>query len=225
MAELGYLFMETITAPHIYVSIVYVLKSIMAAALIVIIGYVIAKILCITTKKILYKVGLDKYFIDHNLDYAIGKVSPSTVMSEIVKWYVWVLFLIPAISILNLGEISVLLMDFVKWIPSLLVGITIVVCGLIVSEFVAVKVRTLKFKLINHVALVLKAIVLFFFLDVAIVEIGLNIALVENTFLILLSGVVITMSLAIGIGLGFALKEDGKNLIDSIKKDIDRIEA
>ena len=225
MVELSNLFVETITAPLLYVSIVSILKSVIAASLIVIIGYIISKILGITTKKILYKLGLDKYFIDHNLDYAIGKASPSKVVGEIVKWYILVLFLIPAISILNLGEISVLLMDFVKWIPSLLVGTTIVIGGLIVSEYVAAKIRTLRFKLINHIALAVKAVILFFFLDVAIVEIGLNISLVENTFLILLSGVVITMSLAIGIGLGFALKEDGKKLIDSIKKDIDRIEA
>ncbi|RLG14397.1 MAG: hypothetical protein DRN66_02150 [Candidatus Nanohalarchaeota archaeon] len=213
---------ENIMSPILHQKIFSGLIGLAVAAVIIALGYMIAKILGITTKKILYKIGFDKYFIDHNLDQSIGKASASSVVGEIVKWYVWVLFMIPAIDILQLGEISILLLDFVKWIPSLILGSVIVIAGLIASDFCARKIKNLTFGLKNQVALGVKLIILFFFLDVALVEVGLNITLIENTFLIILGGVVLALSIAIGLGLGFALKDHGKEIIDGIKKDIEK---
>ncbi|MCK5039574.1 MAG: hypothetical protein KAR87_01230 [Candidatus Aenigmarchaeota archaeon] len=224
MVDLITSFKETITSPLLYASIMEALKNITVAMIIIIIGYIIAKILGMTTKKLLYKIGLDKYFIDNGLDHAVGRASVSGIVGEIVKWYVWALFLIPSITILQLGEMSAILLDFVRWIPSLLIGSVIVIGGLIVSEFLAKKIRNLTFRFKNQMALVVKMIVLFFFADVALVEIGLNITLIENTFLILLGGMVFTLALAIGIGLGFALKENGKEVIEELKKDFKKIE-
>ena len=224
MVDLINSFKETITSPLLYASIMEALKNITVAMIIILIGYIIAKILGMTTKKLLYKIGLDKYFIDNGLDHAVGRASVSGIVGEIVKWYVWALFLIPSITILQLGEMSAILLDFVRWIPSLLIGSVIVIGGLIVSEFLAKKIRNLTFRFKNQMALVVKMIVLFFFADVALVEIGLNITLIENTFLILLGGMVFTLALAIGIGLGFALKENGKEVIEELKKDFKKIE-
>ena len=223
MSDINFL-KESIMSPLLSEKIFSFFIGVILSLIIIIGGYIIAKILGITVKKILYKIGFDKYFIDNNLDHSIGKASISSIAGEIVKWYIWALFLIPAINILQLGDISLLLMDFVKWIPSLIIGIMIIISGLIISEFCAKKIKKLTFGLKNQFAFIIKVIILFFFIDVALVEIGLNISLIENTFLIILGGFVFTLSIAIGISLGFAFKEHGKEIIEKIKKDIEKKE-
>ncbi|OYT34672.1 MAG: hypothetical protein B6U87_01695 [Candidatus Aenigmarchaeota archaeon ex4484_52] len=215
---------EFVMNPIIFVgqNVLATLPGIFGAIIIILLGLLIAKILGNATKKILYKLGLDKYLIEHKLDNAIGMVSASKISGDIVKWYVFVLFLIPAVNVLKLGDISLLIIDFVKWFPSLIFGIVIVICGLLVSEYCSRNLKNTTFKFKNQIALCIKLIILFFFLDVALSEIGLNIVFIENVFLLILGGFIFALSLAMGIGLGFALKEEGKEFFNTIIKEIEK---
>ena len=74
-------------------SFVNLLPGLIAALLLLLIGYVIAFFLGHALKVILDKLGLDRWIAKARLTKAIGNVHISSIFGEITKWYVFVIFL------------------------------------------------------------------------------------------------------------------------------------
>ena len=55
---------------------------------------------------------------------------------------------------------------------------------------------------------------------IALEQIGVNISIAENTFLILVGAVALAFALAVGIGFGLAMKDEAKNILKQIKRKI-----
>jgi hypothetical protein len=63
-----------------------------------------------------------------------------------------------------------------------------------------------------------KTILLAFVFVIALDQIGVNLILLHETYLIILSAAALGCALAVGIGFGLALKDDAKAMIRNVKK-------
>ena len=212
---------EAIADPliRIWNSLVDTLPGIVAAIIIIAVGYIIAGVLGWLVQKGLSKTKLDEKIEESGRGDAIGHLQLSTFFGQVVRWYVFVAFLIPAASLLQLGHLSELLTSLVLWLPSLIAASIIVVFGLLAADYVADKIKHMRNKWIHAGSMVVRILIIFFILDIALKEIGINVSIAENTFLILLGGVVLAAALAVGLGFGLGgMKKESEKIMHKLKR-------
>ncbi|PIN79552.1 hypothetical protein COV16_03670 [Candidatus Woesearchaeota archaeon CG10_big_fil_rev_8_21_14_0_10_34_8] len=188
------------------------------AAIIIFIGYVVAWAVHWGVKYLLDKAKIDKWLKKHNLDKSIGFASVSSLGASLVKWYIFLIFLIPAVSYITLGELTPLLLSIVQWLPHVIVGIAIVMFGLILADFISDKMGKAKGAAVKHLKNVVRILIMVFVAIIALQEVGIYLRLAESTFLILLTGVTLALSLALGIGFGLGFKDEASQMLKKWRK-------
>ncbi len=199
-------------------SILYFVIGLVLAGIIAALGYCVAWVVHWAVKNALDYTKIDKWMQKNNLDKSIGYASVSSLGAVMVKWYIFLIFLIPAISYITLGELTSLLLDIVRWLPKVIVAIAIVMLGLVFADFVADKMSKAKGPAIKHLNNIVRILIIIFVAVIALQEIGIYLRLAESTFLIILTGVVLALSLAVGIGFGLGAKEEAAAIVKQWKK-------
>tara|TARA_Y100000310_G_scaffold344474_1_gene457429 strand:+ start:2045 stop:2737 length:693 start_codon:yes stop_codon:yes gene_type:complete len=195
------------------------LPGIVVAILLLFIGWVVAVLIGRGLRAILEKVGLDRQVQKAKLTKAIGHTKLSMVFGEILKWYVFIVFLQAAIDQLNLGTLTLLLNRLVLWLPNVIVAVVVVLGGLIIAYYVQTKlVEHSKMKGVKFAAGLLKVVILVFAGLIALGQIGVDVTILENTFLLIVGALAVGIALALGIGFGLGFKREAEGLISQIRK-------
>jgi hypothetical protein len=203
---------------YLWNSIVLFIPGLIAALVILLVGWCIAWIVGYVLHNLLLRCKLDVWMKKHNLHRSIGEASISSLIATLLKWFVFIAFLVPAVDYLNLGSLTLLLSDFVRWLPHLIVATVLVIFGLIVGDFAQAKVQHSKAKGLKTLSGVVRLVIIIFAGVVALQELGVYIRIAESTFLVLLTGLVFAMSLALGIGFGLGLKGEASSLVKEWRK-------
>ena len=66
----------------------------------------------------------------------------------------------------------------------------------------------------------IRIVIVFFIAVIALNQIGLDLALAENTFLILFGAISLALAIAIGLAFGFAFRDEAKLWLKKVKKKI-----
>ncbi len=199
-------------------SILNFVVGLILAGVIVLLGYVVAWAVHWVVKKALDQAKIDKWLAKNHLDKSIGYASVSELGASLLKWYIFLIFLVPAVSYLALGEFASLLSDIVRWLPHVIVAIAIMMFGLVLADFVAEKMSRAKGPAVKHLNNVTRVLIIVFVGVVALQEVGIYLRLAESTFLILLTGLTLALSLALGIGFGLGAKEEAAQIVKQWKK-------
>ncbi len=211
---------ETFSEPlrELYSGFLDILPGLLWFTIFVISGYLVSSFVGWITRKILYRINLDKRLRKLDLHDSIGDVSIAKLTGVILKWYIFILFLDEAISYLSLGPFSNFLDRLVGWIPSLILGVAIIIAGLILIDFIIHRLLELKNRYISLIGNIIKIILIIVVVFTAIEQLGINTQLAQNIFLVVIASVLITFSLALGIGLGLSMKDELKPIIQKYKK-------
>ena len=194
-------------------SLVDTLPGIAAAVLIIVFGYLVAVLVGYVLKEVLLRTGFDRWLTKSRFNKAIGGASLSVIIGTLAKWWVFVAFLASAAASLKLGVISILLVNLTTWLPNLFVAIIIFIFGLIIADYASDRVRHKKVGWAPLAADIIKWVTMVFVFIIALSQLGIKIAFAENVFIVVLAGIVLALSLAIGVSFGFALKDDAKSII------------
>jgi hypothetical protein len=204
----------------IYATFVEALPYILAAILILAFGFLLAELMEIVVLKLLNKLKVNEFLQGLNISDHVHKIDVVHILGAIVKWYIFVIFLAPAASIAGLGSFTVMLMDFARWVPHLIVGLLIVLLGWIGADILGSKIEATKIESKNLVSLILRTVIIVFVVAIALEEVGVNVSLLHQTFLIILGSVGLGFALALGIGFGLAMKDDAAKVVKKISKRI-----
>lgn len=197
---------------------VNILPGIIAAIIILIIGYFVALAIGHALRVILEKAGLDAYMQKAKLSKSVGHMKLSKVLGEITKWYIFLIFLQAGVDLLNLGTLSGVLNEFVLWLPNLIVAAIIIIFGVALSHFVGTKIEEhTEMKGIKFFSKILKLVILFIVIVISLSQVGVNVSILENTFLLLIGALAVGIAIALGIGLGTGLKPEGKKIVKEIE--------
>lgn len=198
---------------------VNIFPGIIAALVILALGYFIAFLLGRFVKLVLSKLKVDTVLSKVNAPKSISKVSISALLGQLTKWYVFIIFLGSAAEVLTLGALSELLTKFVLWLPQLIIAILSVFLGLIVAYYVAhIIEKETNIQGAKQMSILFKVIIVFIAIMIALEQIGLEISILENTFLILVSGLALGMGIALGVSFGHNLKAPVGRFLNKLKK-------
>jgi hypothetical protein len=194
-------------------SLINFVISLLFAAVIIALGYVVAWAVHWAVKSALDRAKIDKWLRKNNLDKSIGFASVSGLGASLVKWYIFLIFLIPAVEFISLGGLTSLLVGIVSWLPRVIVAIAVMMFGLILADFVSDCMSKAKGPAVKHMSNLVRILIIVVVAVIALQELHLKLQLAESTFLIVLTGITLALSLAVGIGFGLGLRDEAKVLV------------
>lgn len=189
------------------------------AFFILFIGYVVAKLLAIVTKKILERVGFDKIGDKLN-EISIVKqlqteVKLSQIVAQVLYYFIMLGFITDATKTLGIGAITSLVEKLVNFVPQLIVAAIMLQIGVLVAEAIKNAVISICKSFNVPSAKLIGNIVFAFFLVITLIsalgQAGINTELLESSFNLLIGGII----LAFAIGYGFASKDVLANILSS----------
>ncbi len=206
---------------RIWDGIISTVPGIVAAIIILIVGYLVAWVIGYIVDKALTQIKLDKWVLEKtHMQKIIGAFRLSHFLAMITKWYVFILFLPPAAGLIQLQALSTFLLSLAMWIPNVILAVIIGIVGLMAAHYTEWKILETKAKTAAIIACLAKVVIVIFTLLIVLDQIGVKIAIAQTSFLIILAGVMLAVALMLGIGFGNAFKEEAKRIIKGVKRKI-----
>lgn len=196
------------------------LPNFFGGLLILVIGLVIAAILKSLLVSLFRLVRLDRLFARTKL---VGQQETKLwedVLTEVVRWTAILLFLVPTLEVWGLQRATVVVNQFLLYLPNVIVAVIMGFVGLVLSnlvgEVVRNSVRSLRGASANALATLAKTAMLFFTALVVLNQLGVA----QDLIRILFTAIVGMLAIAGGLAFGLGGKEHAKDLLDSLKKNI-----
>jgi flagellar biosynthesis protein FliQ len=181
----------------------------LALALVVLVGgWLIAKALRYATVRMLravnFHVVTDKAGVDQALRQGGVQHDTAGIVALLIYWIVLILALMVGFNTLGLSDVTTLLRQVLLWVPKLIVSILVLAFGAYFARFLGNTVESYCWRAQVREARVLGRltfyVVLTFFVLWALARLDIAGSLVQASFLILLSGLVLALSIAFGLG-------------------------
>jgi len=202
-------------------SVITYLPGLIAALITVVIGYFVGLLVGTLLRKGLEKTKLQDWLKKSGRDKSLGGLNAPRIIGSLVKWWIFIAFLSPAAGLIMLTPLANMLAAVAQWLPHLLAGIIIMIVGVVLADFAADKISVAKkMKGVGAIGTIVKVSIVVFFLSISLKEIGIKVTLAETSLLIVITGVVLALSLAIGISFGFALRKHADKMLTNFFKKI-----
>ncbi len=183
------------------------------------IGYLIARAVKIVIKQVLSKIGFDRIGDKLNeigiIKQLKTEISLSDIVAKIFYYYLLLIFLTLAAEKLGVDTITNMVRSLVTFIPKLIAGAVMLQIGVMLSDAIKTAIIALcksfniaSAKLIGNIAFIFFLIIT---LITALGQIGIETALLESSFILIIGGVVG----AFALGYGIASKDVLANVISS----------
>lgn len=139
------------------------------------------------------------------------------VLAEILRWTVVILFLIPTLEVWGLSRATVVLNQFLFYLPNVIAAVVIGFVGLLVSNLISDLVRhsfaTMGATSANTLAVSTKWVIVFFTVLIVLNQLGVA----QDLIRILLTGIVAMLAIAGGLAFGLGGKELAKELLEELR--------
>lgn len=147
-----------------------------------------------------------------------GTADWGTILSEIARWFVIIVFLIPASQVWGLGKFVDVLNNLLLFLPNVFIAVLLLLVGFVVSKLVhdllTASLRGFSKESANTIAMVGKWAVIVFVALIVLNQLGIASDLIQ----ILFSGIVAMLAIAGGLAFGLGGKEAAKEIIDKLRK-------
>lgn len=202
-------------------SFVNIFPGLIAAIIVLILGYFVALLLGHVVRLVLSKLKVDKVMSKVDAPKPLSKLELSSILGQLTKWYIFIIFLGSATELLRLGALSALLAKFVLWLPQLIIAILAAFLGLVVAYYVShIIVKEAKLPGAKPVAAFFKVVILFIALIIALEQIGIEVDVLKNMFLILIGGIALGAAIALGMSFGQSLKAPVNDFVQSLRSKV-----
>ncbi|MCK4884104.1 MAG: hypothetical protein KAS30_04495 [Candidatus Diapherotrites archaeon] len=219
---------------NIWDEFVKVIPGIVAAIIIVLIGWILARIIKQIVIKILQSTKVDKWIDEQNLTAAIGGKEVSALIGSLTKWYIIGIFLAQAVGWLNLDIFTVYLeriFVFSNSNPSpiffsLLGGVVVMVAGLLVARYFRNLIEATTFKIKKPLGLIAEGIVLVFSGMLALTLVvgpeiaNVLISLIELFLTPFIKAFAWVLAIVVGISILVNSKEELRKISVELKKSV-----
>jgi hypothetical protein len=175
---------------------------------ILVIGWLIATAISKAVTFLLRKVGFDRIATRiglTRLEESMGmKMDAAAILGRIVYWFIFLIFLVPAVDALGLTTVSALLGQVIAYIPNVFVAIVVLFLGTLAATFVADLVRgatsSARVGNPNVFANIARYAILGFVALIALEQLQIAPALLNILFTAIVGSAALAFGLAFGLG-------------------------
>lgn len=201
---------ETVFRPMLglWSKVVEFLPNIVAAVLLLLIGYFVAKLIGAIITKLLEKIGLDRITETSGIASAVQRsgidASASRLFGKIIYWLIFLTFMISAADTLGLPRVSSTIDDFVLYLPKLLGALLVIIIGLFAAHLVRTAVETaahgMNIEYAGAIGTMIYTVMVIIIGSLAIGQLEIETELLNQVISIVLLAVVGSVALSLGIG-------------------------
>lgn len=184
------------------------IPNLFVALILVLLGFVVAKLLDTLLSKLLGKVGLDRLMAGTGLTKILSRagiqVPVSTLIGKIIYWFVLLIFLVSAAESLGLERVSATLDVLASYLPKVFGAALVLVAGVLLAQLVSGVVRGaaegVGLDYAHGLARIGQGLVIIISISVAIGQLEIKTDLLNNVIAIVLISVGLAAALALGLG-------------------------
>jgi small-conductance mechanosensitive channel len=188
------------------------IPQLIGAIVILVVGYIGAKILQAVVARVLKAVGFDGWMerggIKQFFDRAQTRETPATVLGKLVFWFVFIIAITMAADALGIRQVSAVLGQLIAYIPSIIAAVLILVLAALLANFLAGLVRGATGS--DLLASIARYAIIVYAAFAALTELGIAVQLTAPTFLIVLGA----FALAAAIAFGWGGRDVAKDIIE-----------
>ena len=178
------------------------IPQLIGAIVILIVGYLVAKLLQAVVDRVLRSIGFDRWMerggIKQFFDQARTRETPASVLGRLVFWFVMIIAIVMATDALGIPQVSAVLAQLVAYIPSIIAAILILILAALLANFLASVVRGATGS--GLLASIARYAIIVYAVFAALTQLGIAVELTAPTFLIVLGAVALATAIAFGIG-------------------------
>lgn len=193
------------------------------ALIVFIIGWIVAVALGTLVEQIVRSLKVDallqKLEVEKALERGGIRLNSGAFLGALVKWFLVVVFLLAAVNILGLQQVSAFLTQVLLYLPNVVVAALILIIAVKVAEVVERAVRASAEAAGLHgafVGVVVRWAIWIFALIAALLQLGVATILLQ-TFV---TGLVAMLALAFGLAFGLGGKEAAQSALEKMKRDV-----
>jgi hypothetical protein len=212
---------DTVTAS--LKSVIEYLPRVFGALVVILIGVLVAWAVKTVIVRVLKFIRLKPYTDAIGLNKVFPeKLELVELLGDLAKWIVIIVFLLPALQILNLTGINDLMAQVVAYIPNVVVAVVILIVGAIVADLVSRVVesgaQTIGAKTAAVAADVARWSVIVFVVLAALLQLGIATTIIDR----LVTGFVALIAIAGGLAFGLGGQDAAKEVIGRLRKNLPR---
>ena len=121
------------------------LPQLLGAVVILIVGYLVAKVLQAVTGRVLQSMGFDRWMerggIKQFFDRTRTNQTPVSLLGKLVFWFIFIIAITMAMDALGIPQVSAVFAQLVAYIPNIVAAVLILVLAALLANFVAGLVR------------------------------------------------------------------------------------
>ncbi|MBV9832546.1 MAG: mechanosensitive ion channel [Marmoricola sp.] len=182
------------------------LPNVLGFLVILIIGFVVAKLVAAVTKKALDKFGLDRHLHESDANRYVERLmpgaSPTKGIARVVFWLIFIFFLTSAIGALKIPAVTTFMNQVLAYLPNVIVAILIFVAAALIAGAVAAGVAKLMGDTPTGkvVATIVPALVMVIALFMILNQLKIAEQIVTIAFAATMGALALGLALAFGLG-------------------------
>ncbi|CAN5148504.1 mechanosensitive ion channel [soil metagenome] len=212
----------TLSFQNLWLGIISFVPNLIIALVILVLGWLIGALFgraiwqafrSLRVDEALRRAGFESFLRRGGLNLDSG-----AFIGGLVKWFVILVFLVAALNVLGLGQVNIFLQQVVlAYLPRVIVAALILlvggVIGDVVDRVVVTAARTAEIRSANFAGTVAKWMIWIFTILVALSQLGIAAAFSQTLF----TGVVIAISLALGLSFGLGGQDAAARMIEKMR--------
>jgi Conserved TM helix len=185
------------------------LPAILGAIILLVVGWFLSSLVARVVATLLRRIGFETMAQRTGVTGFITMTgardaSASTIIAELVKWLIRLIFIEMAAEVLHISAVTTLINSIVLFIPSLIVALVVVMVGFLIASFVGNIVRggaaEMGLRNPNLLAGAARAAIIGMAVLMALSQIGIAATLVNALFIAFIAAIALALGLAFGLG-------------------------
>jgi len=207
------------TINNVLFSVANFIPRFISGLILLLIGIILATFLKQVLLELFKFIKLENLLKRYGIPESEG-INWSNILSELVRWFIIILFLVPTADVWGLGRFTEILNNLLLYLPNVFIAVLLLLVGFAVSKLVydllRVSVHGVSSEVAKTVALVGRWAVLVFVALIALNQLGIASDLIR----ILFTGLVAMFAIAGGLAFGLGGQDTAKELLNKLKKKV-----
>ena len=189
---------------QIWASTLNILPNVIAAIILLLVGWALGKVIGRVVKEVLRRLRLDRYF-------KFGEAfKVSEIFSIAIAWIIYLVFIKAAVGTLGIAALDEFVGNVLAFIPKILGAMIIILVGYVIAEYVQREVTKTKAEYSRIIGKVIFFFTLVISIAIALPFLQIDTTLINGIILILVGSIGLGIAIAIGLGLKDTVREMSK---------------
>lgn len=210
---------------NLWAGVIGFLPELVIAILIFIVGWVIASLLGRAVDQVVKAVKLDNALRGAGLEQTMSRagfsLNSGRFLGELVKWFVIVVFLVAALEVIHLDQVTIFLRQVVLgYLPQVIVAVLIMLVAVVIAEgmrkLVVASAKAAHIRSAGFLGALTKWAIWIFALLAALLQLGIAVAFLQTFF----TGVVVALALAFGLSFGLGGQQAAARYLEHLSAEM-----